>query len=118
MIVVTIGSHCNHFTNTCQYVYNITMPKKTRKEKILAQQRKKYLHTPHNYEPVREKAPPPLPLNKNNVNIPNEADILLQTYFLKDLKKSLSLISIIITLEIVIYFGTINNYLSLIFNFK
>lgn len=90
------------------------MPKKTKKQKIIAQyhrklkllenqpspvfsQEKKVVEKPKKEELERTIAPEPV---KNN-------------YFLADFKKSLFLTAAIITLEILFYFATIKNYLRL-----
>lgn len=94
------------------------MPKKTRKKKILAQQRKVSLNITSINKPIRENITSQNSPEVHKISTPSKADTLSQMYFVEDLKKSLRLIGIIIALEIMIYFGTMNNYLSLIFKFK
>ncbi len=85
------------------------MPKKTKREKILAEYRRrlKLLTTP------TVAALPIARTEKKEPIIETEADSLITSYFKKDFKKSLFLIAIVITLEISLYFATINNYLKL-----
>ncbi len=71
------------------------MPKKTRKEKILAAYRKR------------------LSVSEQPLKIePSNEEKQITNYFFFDLKKSLILIAIVITLEISLYFATINHYLK------
>ena len=93
------------------------MPKKTRREKILAQQRKRAHIVPQFSEKVIEKTSPIIPIAPTQTITLREEDVFLKTHFMLDLKKSSILIAIVITLEIVIYFGTMNNYLVQIFKF-
>lgn len=102
------------------------MPKKTRKEKVIAAYRKKIklleqMEKPSTpgvttsfakSEPIGpiEDAPPIIIEEKPIIN---KEETALKTFFIKDLKKSLLLIGLIIALEIIIYFGTINNYFKL-----
>jgi hypothetical protein len=98
-----------------------SMPKKTRREKLLSAERKK-LKLLQQYEQAL-----------NTLNIPtskktaeattstakkqqeiqlDEKDLDEKKFFLQDFRKSLMLIALIIALEIIVYFGTINNYFS------
>jgi len=102
------------------------MPKKTRKEKIIAEYRKrlKLLQLNQNnasYIPSVPEKPiesstlsqKPETIQKKEKTYGNEEDSLITSYFKKDFQKSLLLIAIVITLEISLYFATINNYLKL-----
>lgn len=95
------------------------MPKKTKKEKIIAEYRKKLrlLQSNQSQEPMVSTTAPSLPTTpvpeKKRQVIETEEDSLITTYFKKDFKKSLFLIAIVITLEFSLYFATINNYLKL-----
>ncbi len=87
------------------------MPKKTRKEKIIAQYRKKIkllnqqtnhsltekklLEKQHNVKKIEE---------NNNLNKNNSSD---NKYFFNDLKKSLIITFLIIALEISLYFANL-----------
>lgn len=99
------------------------MPKKTRKEKVIAAYRKKLRLLEQMEKPsipevtasFAKSAPaeePPSAKIEEKYTI-NKEDATLKTFFIKDLKKSLLLIGLIIALEIIIYFGTINNYFKL-----
>jgi len=100
------------------------MPKKTKKQKIIAQYRKKIklLETqsvqPHpptvkKTSVVKEQNP------QVNTKVPatetfdKQAADRLAIFFVSDFKKSLLLTLAIITLEILFYFATIRNYLKL-----
>lgn len=102
------------------------MPKKTRKEKVIAAYRKKLrlleqMEKPSTPEVVTSfaKGEPiePIedasPVRIEEKSTVNKEETALKTFFIKDLKKSLLLIGLIIALEIIIYFGTINNYFKL-----
>ncbi len=103
------------------------MPKKTRREKVIAAYRKKLKllkqmdkpATPQldasfaKGEPVEEPTSAPSPLKIEEKYPTSQEDTTLKTYFIKDLRKSLLLIAFIIALEIIIYFGTINHYFRL-----
>ncbi len=101
------------------------MSKKTKEEKILAAYRKKIklleeINLPKNQPTIKVNESkienPKADLStkdgaKTDNRKPNTEDISRRTYFLQDLKKSLFIISLIITLEIIIYFVSINRYL-------
>ena len=84
------------------------MPKKTRKEKRLAQIHQKYrilqLETPVKYAENK-----PLKVNRT-VLAPSPENISTVKYFYADLKKSLLLILVIITLEFSLYFASMFTY--------
>lgn len=99
------------------------MPKKTKEQKIIAQYRKKikFLET----RSVETQAPTQV-VNKNispkTVKISTQeiekqpvADDVskISNFFINDFKKSIIFTCIIIALEIIFYFATINNYLKL-----
>lgn len=73
------------------------MPKKTKKEKLLASYRKKLKLLERQTLPIKA------PLLINRV-VPIKKEIQITSYFLNDLKKSLFLIGVIIALEISLYF--------------
>jgi hypothetical protein len=94
------------------------MARKTKKEKIISQFRKQLMLLQ-----VQQKSPP---LERKDVNPQvtkaietplkdslSEKDWEISSYFVKDLKKSLVLITAIIALEFFLYFATINHYLRL-----
>lgn len=93
------------------------MPKKTKKEKIIATYRRK-LKLIQNQQiniPIKQD-------NEISIPIPNaviekkqslsEDEQLITLFFFKDLKKSLILIIFIIALEFFLYFATIKQYLK------
>lgn len=84
------------------------MPKKTREEKRLAQIHQKYrilqLETPVKYAEDK-----PAKVNKT-VLTPSPEEISTVKYFYTDLKKSLILILVIITLEFSLYFASMFTY--------
>ena len=90
------------------------MPKKTKKEKIIAAYRNK-LRILYSTQPViTEKTPnatAPEQSGKEDF-ILSEQDKTTTTFFMGDFKKSILLILGIIALEIILYFATINNYLK------
>jgi len=92
------------------------MPKKTKKEKIIADYRKKLKFIEqtspalssisHSKSPIVTNAAEsrqPMPIDNTKIK-----DMLI--YFKKDFRKSLILITGIIGLEICLYFATINQY--------
>lgn len=100
-----------HSLCQCVYNVNITMPKKTRKEKIIAQYRKKLklLNQQNNQSLIEnkllEKKPEIKKIEKNNnLNKNNSSD---NKYFVNDLKKSLIITFLIIALEISLYFANL-----------
>jgi len=99
------------------------MPKKTRKEKALSEQRRKLKLLEQLSQPLSTVAssidktdkasPKELKTDSSELEFTlSEAEMLSKKYFLKDLKKSLLLIGLVIALEIIVYFGTINNYFN------
>ncbi|MEX1052362.1 MAG: hypothetical protein WEC80_00770 [Patescibacteria group bacterium] len=90
------------------------MPKKTKKQKIQAQLRKKdfilnQAKKEKNLSKIQLKAKhKKLVLPDTVVNTKQEHSAT--TYFKKDLVKSLIIVIIIIAIEIVLYFGRINEY--------
>jgi len=98
------------------------MPRKTKKEKIIADYRKKIkllqIQTlPKEQSPNIETMSKPLHVDvqeSKQTQLTNDtAPAVNLTYFKTDLKKSLILTIGIITLEILFYFATIKNYLKL-----
>jgi len=112
------------------------MPKKTKKQKIIAQYRKKikllettlanpqFLSTKNNQIPSKETVMVKKGTTNQTITSTRE-DLLVvnranddssskqRFFFIHDFKKSLLLTLGIITLEIIFYFATINNYLKL-----
>ncbi len=96
------------------------MPKKTRKEKIIAEYRKRMkllqqmnLTSPENINlqaEVTDKQIVTPPAKLQEMAAEEKTDQSKKIFFIQDLKKSLLFIVIIITLEITIYFGTISKY--------
>jgi hypothetical protein len=94
------------------------MPKRTREDKILAQQRKiqKLLATLETPQPLSRprattKIKQPQITNIDRQEAPKMETDSEKVNFVRDFKKSLLLILGIIALEIVIYFASINNVL-------
>ncbi len=87
------------------------MPKRTRREKVLAKERRlKLLQESQTY--VSESAPVKQITQTeiktvDKTSHPSTAGDKVRTYFISDFKRSLFFISIIIALEIAVYFGTI-----------
>jgi|GEM_PF-1305047 len=98
----------------CQYGYNISMPKKTRRQKIIAAYRNRLRRLefspikPASFNGVNEAVgkKPDFNLNKAVVSPP------INLYFFPDLRKSLWLIIIIVLVEFALYFGTIRGVIS------
>ena len=106
----------------------MTMPKKTKKQKIIAAYRNRLHQLQATQTDIKIS-------NVNNNTIKPELKILPKVnvktispvemitdkittkYFFSDLKKSLIIIVLIIALEFVLYFATINNYLSRLIKF-
>ena len=87
------------------------MSRKTREEKKIAAYRKRLkllqqINQPESIDQSEKVAKPATPLTKKTSEIAIKHD-----FFIKDLKKSLFIIFLIITLEFVIYFATIKDYL-------
>lgn len=97
------------------------MPKKTKKQKIIADYRRKIklltvtslssspanLITSKTVEPIKIEQSPKL-----NQTVDHE-ETVIRKYFFQDLKKSFVLIGLMITLEIIFYFVSIKNYFGL-----
>ena len=87
------------------------MSRKTREEKKIAAYRKRLkllqqINQPESIDQSEKVAKPATPLTEKTSEIEVKQD-----FFIKDLKKSLSIIFLIITLEFVIYCATIKDYL-------
>jgi len=86
------------------------MPKKTKEQKIIANYRKKLkLLQQQTYIPPLETTKPKIVIQQINKPIVQEnesikKDELLKKFFFQDLTKSILLIALIVTLEIVLYF--------------
>jgi len=87
------------------------MPQKTKKEKIIAEYRRR-LQMLQKHEVTVPRVSPSQPLPTRNVT-PQENDFLIISYFKSDFTKSLILIAAVIALEISLYFANINNYFKL-----
>ncbi len=90
------------------------MPKKTKKQKISAELRRKtflinQIKKAENHENLLKKAPS---YDKDQQDMTTKVNISTGNlnYFKHDFRKSLIIVAIIIALEIVIYFGTIIKY--------
>ena len=76
------------------------MPRKTKKEKIIAASRRQQLQLVHTQpEPIQREKPVPVKMEEPESDKNN--------FFFPDLKKSLMLSAIVITLEIALYFARI-----------
>lgn len=97
------------------------MPKKTKREKRLAQEHKRT----QLLQKFTLQEPAPQPVQKAEKKAQNDSPEVRQKYlkspltqeekamrgfFISDFRKSIIYISLIIALEIAVYFGTINNY--------
>ena len=89
------------------------MPKKTKKEKILAEYRKKLkllkeipVFTPKQQTTAKkeEKILPQSPISPQTKKL-NKEDNFISSYFVNDLKKSLLISFLLIALEIFLYFA-------------
>ena len=84
------------------------MPKKTKKEKIIAQYRKKIkllqLIQSVPQQPIISQSIAPKPSTPKLPNPIVQENQLISKYFYQDFKKSLIFIAVIITLEISLYF--------------
>lgn len=87
------------------------MPRKTKKQKIIAEYRKK-IYQLQTQLPVAHQKPQTV-LSAEPKTLPSDAEQLPveSTFFKSDLKKSLVISAAIITLEIIFYYATIYNYL-------
>lgn len=109
----------------------MTMPKKTKKQKIIAAYRnrlqqlqasklieKTIINSKNLTERIEDNEVLTPKININYViSSPTGSDKITSQYFFSDLKKSLLIIVFIIALEFVLYFATINNYLSRLIKF-
>ncbi len=90
------------------------MPKKTRRAKILAKERRLRLlqntPSPALTQVKTKQEEPEANRSLPTPTAPNSVYDETRGYFISDFKKSLLYIGIVIALEIVVYFGTINNY--------
>lgn len=100
------------------------MPKKTKKEKIIAKYRRKYRlikqqinHSPNKFKQEKEKPSTPEIIEKKpSLKTPSSdlkinEDSLIKQFFIKDLKKTLLLTGLIISIEVFLYFVNIG-YIS------
>ena len=93
------------------------MPKKTKKQKILSQKRREAFLL-QQITKIDEPAQAVKIEREKNISAPDVVDIPshqdkgIKEYFVSDFKKSIFIISLIIALEIVLYFGTINRYFN------
>lgn len=89
------------------------MPKKTRAQKILSQLRKRQKLLQQSTPRIEQQKiviqKSPSQEKKTVPTISNTENQQLKQHFLSDLRRSFTFISIIIALEIVIYFASINN---------
>ena len=96
------------------------MPKKTRKEKMLAQARKQHniTYTVSEVTPAKESSSVQSKARTNIISpeLKQEED-QIRSYFIKDLKKSLLIIGCVFALEFFFYFATMSNILSKYLNF-
>lgn len=94
------------------------MAQKTRKEKIASaarkQQRLQYTYTtaPALTKPEAQTPTVTRPSVKREYAL-TEEEKQLKVFFYADLRKSLILIAVIFTLEFILYYATINNYLKI-----
>lgn len=95
------------------------MPKKTRSQKVIAAQRRRIRLLEEMTRSTSTEATIPSHKKTSSEQITtkieekfpvDEKEMAPKTFFVKDLRKSLLLIALIIALEIIVYFGTINNY--------
>ncbi len=97
------------------------MPKKTKREKRLAQEHKrtqllqKFTLQEPVFQPVQIEAKKTenisLEPKQKYVKSPlTQEERMISNFFISDFRKSIMLITFIIALEIAVYFGTINNY--------
>lgn len=104
-------------------VYNILMPKKSRKEKVRAHSRlqseilnKVTITYPAAPATVASQKPAQK-TEKTGPKAPTEQDTRLVAYFKHDMGRSLMLIAGIIALEIIFYFASMSTVWSKLFNF-
>jgi hypothetical protein len=90
-----------------EFIKQDLMPQKTKKEKIAASARKEYKLREVTTE---QRQPAHTETGTAQAYALSHEDMEINKYFLVDLRKSLMLISIIFTLEFLLYYATINNY--------
>lgn len=98
------------------------MPKKTKKQKIIAEYHKKIqLLQKQRYPNIKTEEKISTPIKKEEIIkesikkelLSTEAEIIIKNFFYQDFKKSFILIATIVALEFFLYFATIKNYLRL-----
>lgn len=77
------------------------MPKKTKKQKILALYHKKM----QSVKMVEPKNTPQSKAPQEKIAVPAKPEVKENSYFYKDFRKSLILVAIVIALEIALYFA-------------
>ncbi len=93
------------------------MPKKTRKEKIMAQNRKQNLTNASVFVKKEEEADNITKQIKYPSVVLTAEENQINKHFLHDLKKSLIIIGFVFALEFFFYFATMSNYLGRYLNF-
>ena len=95
------------------------MPRKTKKAKLAAIQRK-HISVKAPAPPQHTTSPalkpidnPPIEQTKNQ-HLLSAEDQIERHYFFHDLRKSLILVTFVFTLEFLLYYATMNNYLKII----
>lgn len=94
------------------------MAQKTRKEKIASSARKQqrlqytYTTTPAPVKAATQSTATVSPSVKREYVL-TEEEKQLKKFFYADLRKSLILVAVIFTLEFILYYATINNYLKI-----
>lgn len=91
------------------------MSRKTREEKKIAAYRKKLQLLKQNTQTGNISVEQPKIKTSVNLDQNHSPSSEKNNFFIKDLKKSLLIIFLIITLEFIIYFATIKDYLKLVF---
>ena len=93
------------------------MPKKTKKQKIIAAYRKKIMKLKTVTQPTTTTVTPVKIKTKTDTSFPNENEIKISSpttaFFMADFRKSIFLSFMIIALEIIFYYARIYNYLKL-----
>jgi len=95
----------------------IFMPKKTKKQKIMSQKRRELFFLQQLNKSEGQSDLKKTEKKNKILSVSNEKSLLdqdkdIKNYFIQDFKKSVLIIAIIIALEIVLYFGTINKYFN------
>ncbi|QQG44631.1 MAG: hypothetical protein HYW86_01835 [Candidatus Roizmanbacteria bacterium] len=94
------------------------MPHKTKKTKILSEQRKKLKLLELNQVTQKEESKTELQDKKTVIDYSlTDEEIKIKRYFLQDFKKSLLIIGLIFSLEIILYFASMSNYVSELLKF-